>query len=96
MNRMFTREIVPPEPHSKGPDTWAYLPRWLRFVLVLICIAVTLILILVKYVQSVTLVGFCSFGGGHVTRLRESPAQAGRRGRGKPRPYDLALPALRV
>jgi hypothetical protein len=52
LNRMFTREIVPPEPHSKGPDmgrTWAYLPRWLRFVLVLIFIAAgALIFIFIK------------------------------------------------
>jgi hypothetical protein len=50
--RMFTREIVPPEPHSKGPDmgkTWAYLLRWLQVILVLICIAAAaLILVFIK------------------------------------------------
>src|SRR5215469_1044841 len=48
--KMLTREIIPPEPHSKGPDigkAWACLPRWLRFVLFLMLIAVATALTLV-------------------------------------------------
>jgi len=49
---MSGQEIIPPEPHSKGPDmrkAWAYLPRWLQAGVVLILIAVAvLILFFVK------------------------------------------------
>ena len=42
VNRMSTHEIVPPEPHSQGPDlqkTRAHLPRWLQVGLVVIILA---------------------------------------------------------
>lgn len=51
-NRMFTREIIPPEPHSTQPDlriAWAHAPRWLQVVLFLMFIAAgVLILTYVK------------------------------------------------
>lgn len=43
MNGMPTHEIVPPEPHSRGPglqEMWAHLPRWLQVVLVLTIVVV--------------------------------------------------------
>jgi hypothetical protein len=36
MNTKQAKEIVPPEPHSTGPDfrkAWNYMPRWLQIVL---------------------------------------------------------------
>ena len=36
--RLATRQIVPPEPHSTGPDfrkAWNLMPRWLQITLVL-------------------------------------------------------------
>jgi murein L,D-transpeptidase YafK len=38
MNNNQAKEIVPPEPHSRGPDfrkAWSYLPRWLHIIVVL-------------------------------------------------------------
>lgn len=50
--RMFRREIIASEPHSTGPSirrAWAYLPRSLQVVLLLVCIAVlVLTLVFVK------------------------------------------------
>jgi hypothetical protein len=43
MNTKQTKEIVPPEPHSTGPDfrkAWNYMPRWLQIVLLLAFIVV--------------------------------------------------------
>ena len=35
MNTKQAKAIVPPEPHSTGPDfrkAWNYLPRWLQII----------------------------------------------------------------
>jgi hypothetical protein len=43
MSSSPVREIVPPEPHSMGPDfrkAWNYMPRWLQIFVLLAFIAV--------------------------------------------------------
>jgi hypothetical protein len=43
MNTDHAKAVVPPEPHSTGPDfrkAWDYLPRWLQVVLSLAIIVV--------------------------------------------------------
>lgn len=41
--------IVPPEPHSTGPNflkAWKYMPRWLQIIVVLAAIATGILLVL--------------------------------------------------
>jgi hypothetical protein len=38
MSNSPVHEIVPPEPHSTGPDfrrAWSYMPRWLHIILLM-------------------------------------------------------------
>jgi hypothetical protein len=38
MSNSRVHEIVPPEPHSTGPDfrkAWSYMPRWLQIILLM-------------------------------------------------------------
>ena len=38
MSNSPVHEIVPPEPHSTGPDfrkAWTYMPRWLQIILLM-------------------------------------------------------------
>jgi len=41
MNAEQAKEIVPPEPHSTGPDfrkAWSYIPRWLQIALLVVLV----------------------------------------------------------
>ena len=49
VNTKQAKEIVPPEPHSTGPDfrkAWNYMPRWLQIVLLLAFIVVGILVVI--------------------------------------------------